>query len=131
IRRRDAIDEDATGVQIAGNLARSIYVSGPKVATESELACVCGLYRRFNVGNASYCRDRAEGFIIEGRHAPGDPAQYRRRVEGSSSYKWRSPAETAGAFRYGSLHLLVERVTQVNTGHRPHIRCRVQWIAYA
>ena len=38
IRCRDAIDEDATGVQIAGNLACSIYVSCPKVATDSELA---------------------------------------------------------------------------------------------
>src|SRR5262245_62874058 len=47
IRCRDPIVKDATGVQIAGNLACSIYVSCPKVAAESELACVRRCNSRF------------------------------------------------------------------------------------
>ena len=105
--------------------------SCPKVATQSELAGIRRLNSRFDIGNASDCRNRAEGFIIEGRHALGDPAQYGGRVEGSWSVKWSSPAENAGAFRNASLHLLVERVTQVDTGHRSHIGCRVHWITDA
>src|SRR5262245_62537284 len=90
-------------------MACSIYVLGPQVAAESELACVRRLNCGVKIGNASYCRNRAEGFIIEGRHALSNPAQYRGGVEGSWSIKWSSPAENASAFRNAEFHLLVER----------------------
>src|SRR5262245_12961132 len=95
IRRRDAIDEDAAGVQIAGKLAGSIHVACPKIATKSELTCVRILNSRFKIGHASDCRHRAEGFIIESGHALGDSAQYCGRVEGAWPIKWSSSAENA------------------------------------
>jgi hypothetical protein len=53
IRCRDAIDLDVTGAQTADDLASSIYVSRPTVATEPELAYARLLNSCFNIGNTS------------------------------------------------------------------------------
>src|SRR5215510_9244709 len=92
VRRRDAIDEDPTGIQVTSHFAGQLQVFGPEIAAQPELACVCCSNGCVNIRDAGHRRNRAEGLFIEGRHTLSDLAQDGGHVEGAFPFHRLAPA---------------------------------------
>src|SRR5215471_18506370 len=83
IRRCNAIDEHTTCIKVACNLASQVDILGPKIATQTELACVRRMDRCVNVWDSSYRGNWAERLFIDSGYACGHSAQHGGRVKGA------------------------------------------------
>ena len=129
IRCRDAIDENTSGVQIAGNLAGSTrYLCVQRLPLNPNWLAFAAVDGRINVRYAGY---RRNGPKVSSSKAgmPWVTPLNTVGVQKAPSFNWSSPAEYACSFRDASLHLFMERVTQVNTGHGSHLDAGIQRIA--
>src|SRR5262249_16285498 len=131
VRSSDAIDENTAGVEIARDFASQPDVSGPEIAAQTELACIGRTNGRINVWNAGQRRDGTERLLIERGHAFGDSAQHGRWIKRALALDWVTPAQHASALCRAAIHLFVQRVTKVGTGHRAQIHRRIERIADA
>src|SRR5262249_40739475 len=131
IRGGDPVDENAARIPFARHAPGAIYVLGPYVAAQPELACVGGFDRSVEIANPDQRRNRTEGFIIESGHSRSDATQHRWRIERAVSLHCFTTAQHACPFRHAALHLLMQRVTQVDPRHGSHLTRGVERVTDA
>src|SRR5262249_55178126 len=119
------------GVEITRDFARQLDVSGPEITTQTELACIGRMNGRLNVWNTGQRGDGTERLLIERGHAFGYSAQHGRRIKRALTLYWLSAAQQACALHRAVFDLPVQRVTKVDTSHRPQIHRSIERIADA
>src|SRR5260370_17468922 len=88
-----AIDEDTSRLDTACQLARTLDVARPQVATQSKLRGVGQLHCVFSITRTNHGSNRTKRFLPEDRHIRGDLPQHYRRVERALPFQWL-PAHT-------------------------------------
>jgi hypothetical protein len=130
IGRREAVDEHAAGIEITSDLASRIYVLGPYIAAETELACIRRVDGSVDVRDAGDRGNGTESLFVEGGHTLSHSAEYRGCVEGSFAFCRFASAQDPCALCNAAFHLLMQRVPEIDPCHGSHLACWIRRVAY-
>src|SRR5712692_3859710 len=131
IRLHESIHEDRAGLDLRGHALGAGAILGPDRGAEAERRVVGEAHGLGFVPGPDHRGDRAEGLLVEGRHALVHGGQQRRRIEGARAGRDLAAEETPGPALDRLLDLPVQRVPETDAGLRPDLRVARERIADA
>src|SRR6476619_3739132 len=120
VRGRHTVDEDAAGLDLAGQLLGALDVLRPDRAAEPIRRVVRLLDRRILIRHTGDCRYRPEAFLTEERHIRRDVVDDGRRIVITLALRPLAAGDQVGSGVHRLAQLPLDRVAQVGAGHRSH-----------